>query len=81
MADGRGCASTGEGKKGRGRAAPGCGRLARRSCQWRGRSLPPARGGTHARVRAALVRRRGQFTESGWKKGERERKIHGSTGQ
>jgi hypothetical protein len=81
MADGRGCTSTGEGKKGKGRAEPGSGPLAWRPCHGRGRSLPPARGGTHAHVHAALVRRCGQEIETRWKKGERERKTHGSTGQ
>jgi hypothetical protein len=41
----------------------------------------PLPGVARTRARAALVRRRGQVAESGWKKGERERKIHGSTGQ
>jgi hypothetical protein len=81
MAGGRRCALTGVGKKGKGQAERGCGRLAWRLCHGRGRSLPPVRGGTHARVRAALVRRRGQEIETGWKKDERERKIHRSTGQ
>jgi hypothetical protein len=84
MAGGRGCASTGEGKKGKGRAERGCDRLDRRPCRGRCRGLSPARGCTHACVRAAVVWRRGQEIEIGWEKEEREIKtcrVHRSARQ
>jgi hypothetical protein len=77
MAGGRGCVSTGEGKKGKGRAERGCNRLARRPCHGCGRGLSPARDCTHAPVHAAVVQRRGQEIEIGWEIEENEIKTCG----
>jgi hypothetical protein len=81
MTGGRGCASTGEGKKGKGRAERGCGRLAWRPCHGCGWSLPLS---GVARTRACALRWCGGVVKrlrlGGRKKRGRERHA-GSTGQ